>query len=144
MALTIEDVRGFLRDHMRENRLTDEVDFSNESIGRAIKFTVSDFNETPVPTAFSVENFPWVSTLLYGAAAYLLEGLSVLQVRNHLPYNVGGVAIDDSNKGGEYSGLSARFRQVYEDKKRQIKNYINLEQGWGNSLSEYFSNNMSW
>ena len=140
MAVSVKDVRDFLRDNVDENFLTDQEDFSNELIAKALRFVVADFNETPVITAFSVTDFPFANTLLYGVAAWLLDGLAISQTRNHLPYSTAGVTVDDSNKGPEYAALANKFKQEYMSKKREIKNQINLDSGWADVLSEYFTN----
>ena len=144
MAVTAEDIREFLRDHPETNRLTDEVDFTAEQINRARNFVVADFNSIPVITSFPEDRFPFVNILLYGMAAWLLNGLAVQQTRNHLPYSTsGGVQVDDQNKGPQFSALADRFQALYEQKARETKNQINLDQGWGRVNSEYFTNR-SW
>ncbi len=137
MAISSEDIRLWLRDHPEKNVLLDDVEFDTPEIEAAIKFTVADFNETPPFTAYAAETFPFVAMLANGVAWWLYRGESVRQTRNHLPYNTGGVQVDDQNKGPEYAQLASLFQDKYETAKRQIKNHINLEQGWGNVLSEY-------
>ncbi len=144
MSVTAEDVRAFLRDHPSTNFLTDEVDFTAEQINRARNFVVADFNSTPVITSFPEDTFPFVSILLYGISAWLLNGLAVQQTRNHLPYSTsGGVQVDDSSKGPAFSQLADRFQALFEKKMRDTKNQINLDQGWSRINSEYLTNR-SW
>ena len=144
MSVTAEDVRAFLRDHPECNVLTDEADFTPEQINRARNFVVADFNSTPVITSFPEDKFPFVNILLLGMSAWLLNGLAVQQTRNHLPYSTsGGVQVDDSNKGPQYSAMADKFQAMYEKKTRDTKNQINLDQGWGRVSSEYLSNR-SW
>jgi hypothetical protein len=144
VAVTVEDVREFLRDHAETNRLTDEVDFTVEQITRARNFVVADFNSTPVFTSYPPDIFPFINILLYGISSWLLTGLAVQQTRNHLPYSTsGGVQVDDQNKGPQYSQLADRFQAMYEKKTREAKNQINLDQGWSNVSSEYLTNR-SW
>ena len=143
MSIKAEDVKDFLRDTVEENFLTDEEDFSPERIERAIAFVVNDFNTTTVITSYSVTTFPFRNILLLGVSAWLLKGLAVHQTRNHLSYSVAGVQIDDTDRGPAYAAIAANFQAEYEVKVRQLKNQLNLDEGFGSVSSEYRSNR-SW
>lgn len=135
--LTHDDVRVFLRDSPKDNRLTDEYELSGEQIDLARKLTIADFNESAPFTGYTVENFPFEKALLLGICCHLYEGLASGQLRNQLPYSTGGVAIDDSNKGPIYLDQASKYRSLYELKKREAKQHMNLEVGWASVRSDY-------
>jgi len=143
VAITAEDVKDFLRDTVEENFLTDEEDFPPERVERAIAFVVNDFNTLTVITSFSPSTFPFSNILLLGVSAWLLKGLAIKQTRNHLSYSVAGIQIDDTNKGPAYMAIAKDLQNDYESKARNVKNQINLDEGWGSVASEYLTNR-SW
>lgn len=139
MSLTIEDVRQYLVDRVEDNFLLDEEEMSSERIQKAIKFTVAKFNETPVLTSYSPDTFPFISMLLDGVCAWLYRGQAAHASRNDLAYSTSGVTVDDTGNAAEYSAFAQQFEADFQNKARQIKNQINLEQGWGSVSSEYIN-----
>lgn len=137
MAISAEEVRSWLSDYPDGNLLLDDVQFPTERIVLCLKLAIADFNTTPVFTAYAAETFPFPTIAAHGCAAYLYEGESVKQTRNHLPYATGSISIDDQNKGPAYAEIAARFRNKFEKATRDVKNFLNLEQGWGSVGSEY-------
>jgi len=137
MSVTAEDIRRWIRDTPERNTLLHDVEFSTEDIEACIRLAVAAFNEETILTAYAAETFPFPAALIYGAVAFLYDGASTHQIRNHLSYSTGGVSVDDMNKGPEYSALAAKFQKKFEDATRKIKNQLNLEQGWGSIQSEY-------
>lgn len=138
--ITTEDIAHFLNDFPELNRLTRKPEFSSERVQRAIQFVVDEWNETPpLIRAYTVENFPYRTTLLYGVVGHLFAGEAAFQERNHLPYNAGGLSVDDSNKSGAYLQFANFFKAQFKDYMERQKRAENHAQGWRIISSGYYS-----
>ena len=136
-AITIDEIRTFLNDFPDSNILK-KVEFSPERIANAIKIVINDWNETPpLVASHTVDTFPYRTALLYGVVANLLRSESISQERNHLPYQSGNLAIDDSSHSGPYSNLANYFEQKYQlqiERLKKLENwrliYSTIDSGW--------------
>ena len=87
-VVTLDDVRGFLRDVAGQvpgtsayNALFDLPEFSDADVNRAIKFVVSKFNVMTPPFSDSQDSIPaWL--LLVGVSAFLCMSETFRQQRN--------------------------------------------------------------
>lgn len=131
--LTDLDVRIWLRDNDPDaNTLLDDFEFDPEEIRTAMTLTVDYWNETPpFIGAYDYDKFPWRFALLRGTAANLLFMAAHRYRRNHLPYNAGGVAVDDQNKYQQYDAAGARLWEEYKQWVATMKRSINVDLGWG-------------
>jgi len=72
----------------------------------------------------TTKTFPYRELWLKGIQAYLLQIAAANYRRNHLPYNAGGVSVDDKNKARayeEYANVTMRdFRDMVQAKKVEI------------------------
>jgi len=131
-AITVEDVRIFIKDYAGLNQLKGETEFSAPQIERAIDFTINDFNSTPPPIRpISKNNIPYLELLLLGVVGHLYTGVAFHEKRNQLPVTTGGISIDDSSRAASYTQLAANLLSVYDRKKKEIKISRNMSQGWG-------------
>lgn len=139
----VQSIRTFIRDYPELNRLISGVENSNRQIVWAIADALDDFNTTPHPTRFSLENFPSKSLLVRGTVITLLESVGLLQTRNHLQFSDGGIQVGVSDKTPFIQSWIQLFRNSYEEKKQRLKVSINIESAWGGGVySEYrFVNN---
>jgi hypothetical protein len=139
----VNQVRLYLRDYPELNRLIAGVENSNRQIVWAVMDAMDEFNTTPPFTHFSVGNFPSRHLLLRGTVISLLESVGLLQTRNHLAFNDGGIQVGINDKTPFIQSWLQLFRQSYEDKKIKLKVAYNIESGWGGGIfSEYrFTNN---
>ena len=139
VPLTTDDIRAFLRDQPKYNILIEGVEFSNEDITRAIRWTVSKWNAmTPQssdsPTGETLHEY----VLLFGVAAILLRSEGVRQVRNQVTYQDGNmpqVSLDE--KESIYMRWADRMQQEFDFLARQIKNQNNMESAYGGLSSGY-------
>lgn len=137
-ALTSEDVSQFLNDYPEVNRLIDGKEFTSDRIQTAIKFVLSEWNETPpVINVFTESNFPYKTTLLYGVVGFLFRGEAAFQERNHLPYQSGGLSVDDSNKSNAYIQFANMFDNKFQNLMQRQKVQENLNRGWRTVSSDY-------
>lgn len=143
-SLTVEDVRWFLRDFVGQvpntgvtNVLLDNVEFSDDDIRRAIRFTVARWNTMLPPTNDTVASIPiWL--LLMGTSELLMQSEAFRQNRNALTYqdgNISPVGLDD--KMQQYVALSQALRAEFEEKAKMLKVSRNLESVYSSLGSGY-------
>ncbi len=139
VPLTTDDVREFLRDQPKYNILIEGVEFSNEDIARAIRWTVSKWNaitpqsNDPV-TGETLNEY----VLLFGVASILLRSEGVRQLRNGVNYQDGNmpqVGIDE--KQNLYAGWADSMKAEFDFHARQIKTQNNMEACYGGLSSGY-------
>lgn len=136
--VTEMDIRLFMRDlDPAMNYLLDDVEFSPEEIRTAMTHTVDKFNDTPPfimtpngTTGYTLNDFPFRSSLLRGTIANLLFIAAHRFRRNALKYNVPGGGVADQEKFMEYDGAGAQLWQEYNAWVAHTKRAINMEQGW--------------
>lgn len=135
---TIETIRLSLRDsHAADNTLLQNVEFDAAEISQAVTRPILYWNESPPPLrpAMTTITFPFKEIWLKGIQAYLLEIAAHNYRRNHLPYNAGGIAIDDKAKEQQYSVIASQalqdFRTMVLTKKAEIN--TQLFSGWSGS-----------
>lgn len=143
-SLTVDDVRWFLRDFVGQvpgtgvsNVLLDNVEFSDDDIRKARRFSVSRWNTMLPPTNDTAETIPeWL--LLMSICEILLQSEAFRQNRNALTYqdgNVTPVGLDD--KMQQYVALSQALRAEFEEKSRMFKVSRNLESVYSSLGSGY-------
>lgn len=139
----IQQVRTFLRDYPETNRLISGVENSNRQIAWALFDAMEDFNNSPPFTGFQLSNFPSKSLLVRGTVISLLESIGLLQTRNHLSFNDGGIQVGINDKTQFIQAWIQLFKNSYEEKKMRLKIAYNIESAWGGGVfSEYrFVNN---
>lgn len=138
MAITPGDVTQFLRDYPEFNILLDAVQFTEDDINKAMKFTVDRFNViTPIST-FSSDNFPNDWLLLMGVVSHLMQSEACLQLRNQATYRDGDVeniGVDD--KFALYVQMSDRLAAEFRDVSQKLKQQQNMEAGYDSLSSGY-------
>jgi len=124
---TVSEIRLSLRDNSPDdNLLLDNVELDAAEITQAVLRPIQFWNETPPPLRplMTTKTFPYRELWLKGIQAYLLQIAAANYRRNHLPYNAGGVSVDDKNKARayeEYANLTMKdFRDMVQAKKVEI------------------------
>ena len=134
----IERVRRFMRDRPVLNRLIAGFESSDEDIMQAIDECISDFNHTPPFIGkYDYCNPPPLVLLIYGTVVFLLESKGLLESRNNLPFNDGGLSVGADKDQRTQSWLS-HFNNKYEIKKENWKKSVNIEMSFGISLSSEY------
>lgn len=145
MAQVVAMIRMYTRDHPALNRLIKGEESNDRMIMWAIYDCLDDFNTTPpfLNMRYGVSNFPSVSLLREGSVVRLLESVSLLNIRNHLQFSDGGIALSVSDKAPMLSSFIQMLRGSYEQKKASMKGSMNIEAAFGGngSHSEYFVTN---
>lgn len=131
--LSISELRLVLRDEVPEqNFLLDDLDFTDKEVAKAIVDAVEDWNETPPNLGtYTPSNFPWRRYWCKGALGLLLTRKSRWMLRNHLPTQGGGIAIDDMGKWRDYIAVGESMLQEWRDFITRKKLEANLASGYG-------------
>lgn len=131
-------VRAFMRDYPALNRLISGEEHSDRLIAWAVIDALDDFNTSPPFTGYGLNNFPAPSLLIRGTVIALLESVGLLMTRNHLNFSDGGIQVGISDKTPLVQSWIQLFSNKYEQKKKDLKIALNIENGWGGGLhSEY-------
>lgn len=126
-------VRAQMRDYPELNRLTDGKENSDRAIAMALFMAIDDYNMSPplLPKVL-IGTHPSPSLLVEGTVIQLLKSQGLLQTRNQLSYSDGqGVTVSVSDKGPALMNWLNLFMSSYEQKKRQLKQAINLNAALG-------------
>lgn len=135
--LTREDLRIFLRDFAGNNILLGDIQFTGDELTRAIQFAVDEWNVFAPMTNVGIENIPR-SILILGAAAWLMQSESFLQLRNQATYQDGDVqniGVDDKHQ--LYFALAQQLKAEWKDTARRYKQMQNQESCYGSLSSGY-------
>lgn len=128
----LEELRMAIRDTGPiENEILGDKQFSLEEICLAILRTIRLWNETPPKLRIeTTQSFRYPHILKQGTQLFLFDSFLEWLRKNRLPYNAGGVQIDELGKLGEYTqALQMRF-QEFTNLMTRTKAYENLRQGF--------------
>lgn len=127
-------IRTYLSDYKEKNKLLVDEDgnpveeTSDDMIYLAIDVMVDDANSTPpIVTRFTVEEWMKHKFFLFGCVAWILDSVSIENIRNTMPMGDGGVNIDDTYKAGPFSTHALNLWGKYEEGLKQLKIKTNLE-----------------
>lgn len=140
-------LRLFLNDTPELNRLIRQEESTDPKLDLALLLTIDDFNTTPPLLGnYTIENFPSIWMLIYGAAIQTLRSAGLLQSRNELVYSSGGVSVRVFDKTQLYQSWIAQFVAEYERKKQNFKIAQNIGAAMGNPgvISEYWTLTAYW
>lgn len=136
----IKKVRKFLMDYEENNKLLENEkgesrkEFSDEDILNAIEMVYYDSVQSPpVRLRISLSNMIEKLWFLYGVIAFLLNSAVFLYSRNRLPFQDGGVSIDEEGmKVATYKELADGLYQKYLMGLKEEKIRYNIETFYGN------------
>lgn len=135
--LTIAEIRLWSRDWSPEtNDLLDEVEFKDAEIAAAIRRGVDLWNSTTPMLrvhTYTPLTFPWKfrSQWIDVTIGFLKVMAADWYERNHLPYQAGGLSIDDRNKFQGYRQDGYMRIQQYQAWMKDVKVQLNMQGGWG-------------
>lgn len=135
-------VRLYMRDFAESNRLIRREETTDIMLDLHRELAIEDFNTTPHVTNYKLKTFPSMYLLLIGTVIQVLRSAGILQSRNRLNYNDGGISVAVSDKAGDYQGWISSMLNEYERKKRELKIAINLTGAFGNVPSEFVFSNL--
>jgi hypothetical protein len=124
---SLAEIRLALRDSDPAGNLwLGTFEWDTAEIAWAIGRPIMEFNEEPPPIdqQYTTVNFPWRHNWLKAISGYLMRTSADWYRRVHLPYEAGGLAIDDKNKFKEYDArgqeLLAEWTRFVRWKKVQL------------------------
>jgi hypothetical protein len=123
---TLGELRMTIRDSAgRENLLLQDHEFGDDQIVDALVRPVRFFNEQPPPLRpFDTRDFPYREMWRKATVGYLFSTAASGYRRNQLPYQAGGISVDDQNKEQQYlaaaQAIDAEWRQFVLAKKIEI------------------------
>jgi len=138
-------LRLFLNDTPELNRLIRRQESTDEKLDLALCLAIDDYNITSPPLGLvSVENFPSIWLLLYGAAIQVLRSAGLLQSRNELVYQAGNVSVRIFDKTQLYQSWIAHFLEDYERKKQNFKISQNIASALAGGVQSEYANLMAY
>lgn len=138
MSVTIDDIRVYCKDIEPLNvLLRGRLQSSDELIMLAMKLAANDFNIVPPVSNASVENFPSDTILIYGTLHHLCNAEAERQLRNQVTYSAQGLNAGIDDKFEQYNRLATYYKQLFDQKLTEYKQYQNLDKAWGGSASPY-------
>lgn len=143
----MEDIRAFIQDHPELNVLLNKREFSKTQLALAIRMMIAQFNRIHYLTRYTDRSFPEDASIdlqIFGSVSNLLKSNAVMNVRNHLPYNDGGLSVGQFAKSGEYTGVADMFNSAFVEGATQLKWSINVEEGFGGVSSPYRYDGWAW
>ena len=141
MNAFVDVVRMYMRDYPHLNRLTAGEETSSRMIAWAVVAALDDWNSSPpFIGTFSLTNFPSMSWLREATVMRVLEGVILLNTRNHLDFQDGGIQVSKGTSISMTQNFVGMLNARLENKKDRIKASINIEQAMDGSgvPSEYF------
>lgn len=139
---SVDEVRLHMRDSGPEDNIwLDSEEFDLAEVANAVEKCVRHWNEAmpPIDQKYRTATWPWRVNLLDGVAAYLYRMAARHYRRVHLPYQAGGLAVDDKNKAQEYEAIAADLWKRFDDWVGDQKTKLNAEAAMGTLGSAYGS-----
>jgi hypothetical protein len=140
-VITPDEVREFIADYVENNHLLDGVEFSDTRISLAAELAISEYNMTPPIGAVSVNSFlrAGKAILMSGVLWKLFEGQAALLARNTMSYSDGGISLPIEERMQLYQSMAAQFQASFQSSVGRLKQYLNIEDGWGEVRSDQAS-----
>lgn len=142
----VAGVRLYLRDHSALNRLIKGQETNDRMIAWCVLDAISDFNGTPPQigtyTFTGMMQLNLQSLLRKGTVVRILESVGLLQTRNHLPFNDGGLSVAVSDKAPLLQAWIDRLKMEWQSSMKETKIALNIESlldGGAGVASEYFA-----
>jgi hypothetical protein len=133
-------LRLFLNDTPELNRLIRKEESSDQKLDLAIRLALDDYSITiPLLGAYTIDNYPSLYLLIYGAAIQVLRSQGILQSRNELVYSSGGVSVRIFDKTQHYQSWIANLISDYEIKKKNFKISENIAGATGGGVASEYS-----
>ncbi len=135
---TIQQARMYLNDtDPSGNLLTQNYEFDVADLCEALEMCVRTFNQTQPPIDLFYDSISYPYFLPDGYVPTLMRQAAMRYMRNHLPYQGGGISIDDQNKFKEYFAIADGKWKAYTEFIRSKKIQLNAENAFGTVRSPY-------
>lgn len=137
--ITIPEVRLILRDSCPgQNILLDDFEFDDSQILACMRMPLDEFNSRWEPqTNYVGRTFPYRFQWLRATAGYLLEIAARGYARDKLPYQAGGVSINDKDKFEIYLEMANQLILEWRDFIKERKVAMNIAGAYSSTMSGY-------
>jgi hypothetical protein len=145
--MSLDDCKLFLRDNgPQENLLIKDFEYDLAEFCYAAQSAIRYWNEAqpPIYLFFKTSNFNYLEYWKKYVCGYVMQMASRRFLRNHLPYQAGGVAIDDLNKFKEYAEIGQKLQDEYTDWVKRKKVQLNCESAITSGGSPYGAEFNGW
>jgi hypothetical protein len=123
----INAIRFFINDDAQLNVLLGLEESSDEKIAFCMMMVVDDFNASnPVNDEFIIETFPNFTLLINGTVIKLLISAGILQSRNQINYQAGGLSVQLWNKDRQYQVWIQQLQAEYQANKMSLIRKANI------------------
>lgn len=144
----IDDIKLFLRDNApEENLLLEDFEFDLADLCIATALSVRYWNEAqpPVASGFTTITYPTSLYWTQAIAGYMFLMAANRYRRNRLPYQAGGLAVNDQDREQQYLTAGLQLIKDYREWVKMKKVQINCEMaitsaGSGYGLYYFFNN----
>lgn len=129
-----------INDLVEVNRLLDTQQLDDSRLSLALKMAVDEYNSKPPiigPRITRMEDFPSATMLFHGASVNAFKMSGLMQLRNMLPYNDGGVNVSINDFEDRYMRWMQDYRNEWKTWIIDFKSSKNYENAFGSSSSEY-------
>ena len=128
----LDDFRLFIGDQPEFNRLIEGTESSDAKIKLAFRLWLNNFNNSPPVTdiKYTFENFPNYFIAFEGVMIQTLVMNGIINTRNFLNFNDGGVSFTVNDKGQSYLQWISTFMNKHQSEVSNVKAGINAEEGF--------------
>jgi len=135
---TLQFVRLNLMDNdPADNRLIRDFEYDLADVCSALECTVRHWNTSQPPIDVFYDSIVYQYYIPTGYTAQLMNKAALRYLRNHLPYQGGGLSIDDQRKYDEYTKIASMKWKDYTDYVYRRKVQFNAEMAFGAVPSGY-------
>jgi hypothetical protein len=136
---SLAEIRLHLADYPEVNLLLDNYEFDEAEIAFAAVRCIQYFNELPpiILRRFDTKTFPFRYNWLNGICHNLFLMRCNYFRRNKLPYQAGGLSIDDLGKEKEYLQAAMQYGEDFKQWAKHTKVRMNSDEGWSSLGSDY-------
>lgn len=128
----LRDARMYFGDFSELNRLIRGTELSDDKIRFALQIFIHHFNNIPpkLSTEYTAETFPSALVMFQGAIVEMLRMAGLIQSRNFLNFNDGGVSFTVSDKAADYQQWIGNLLSTLNQAILDIKIARNAEEGF--------------
>lgn len=126
-AVSITEIRTFMRDFPEYHVLVDGQLFKDSEIMTAVGQVVNSFNRINPPLGeYTAENFPDMYLLTLGVTAWLFDSEANRQLMEQLTYQDGNIHHGITDKTQLYRQAAATMKNDFNQMAREIKMQLNI------------------
>lgn len=129
----VNHIRVYIGDSREFNRILEGIETSDEKLKMAVQLWIQHFNAHPpvLCRKYIATDFPNYLLMFQGVMIQVLIMAGIIQTRNFLNFNDGGVSFVVSDKGQEYSAWINNLMMTHREDFMNTKMALNAEAAYG-------------